>query len=142
MIDRANETLDDKAGKLIQSASLIVALAGLLSSPLVGASLKSQPLVFVLPILIAFMLMVVLSILAISPTIHYLPGTQGWQSNYDQYVLKSPEDSFKQLLSDSVETIDLLGKLNARKARLVRVSAYLLLFQILALVLFVSVMLP
>jgi hypothetical protein len=140
MIDRANEELDDKASKILQASSLIIALTGLLVSPFVGASITGASGFLVASIILTFMLMVGLSIVSVSPKMQYLPGTQSWDENYTQYIYGNVEDSFNQILSDCLKTIDLLTLTNSKKANLVRWSAALLLLQISALLilLFIS----
>jgi hypothetical protein len=137
MIDKSNEVLDDKASKIMQASSLIIALTGLLASPFVGASLSGVSGILVVSILLAFMLMVGLSIVSVSPKMHYLPGSQNWDKNFEQYIMVTAEDSFEQILSDCIQTIDLLSETNSNKAKLVRISASLLLLQIGALLIFI-----
>lgn len=137
MLDKSNDTLDDKASKMLQSSSLIIALTGLLASPLVGASLSGVSAWLVMGILIAFMLMVGLSIVSIAPKAHYLAGTQDWQKSFEQYILVSAEAAFGQVLSDCLEIIDAMLVTNNRKAWLVKISAILLILQIGALLIFI-----
>jgi hypothetical protein len=136
MIDRSNDLLDDKASKIFQSSSLIIALTGLLASPLIGASLAGVPFVLVSLIMIAFMAMIGLSVASVSPKSHYLPGSQNWNTNFEQYILVNTEEALNQILSDCIQTIDLLSKTNSVKAKFVRVSASLLIMQLGALLLF------
>lgn len=137
MIDKANDVLDDKASKIMQASSLIIALTGLLASPFIGASITDVSYFWVAAILIAFMFMVGLSIVSIKPKLYYIPGTQNWDKNFNQYVLSSPEDGFNQILSDCLETIDILTETNRKKGNLVRLSAYLLIFQVVGLLWFI-----
>jgi hypothetical protein len=137
MIDKSNDVLDDKASKIMQASSLVIALTGLLASPFVGASLSGVSGILVASILVAFMLMVGLSIVSVSPKLHYLAGTQNWNKNFEQYIFVNVEDTFKQVLSDCIQTIDLLSETNSNKAKLVRFSAALLLLQIGALLIFI-----
>lgn len=141
MIDKSNDVLDDKAAKTIQASSLIIALTGLLASPLTKTSLSNISIVLVALIIIAFMAMVGLSISSIFPTAHYIPGSQDWKKNFEQYILVNAEETFNQILSDCLNNIDLLLKTNGSKARLVKVSNMLLLFQVGALlvIIFLSV---
>lgn len=136
MMDRSNDLLDDKASKIFQSSSLIIALTGLLASPFIGASLSGIPLLLVSIIVVAFMVVIGLSIASVSPKIHYIPGSQNWKANFEKYVLVNAENTFQQVLSDCIETIDLLSKTNSIKAKYVRVSASLLIMQIGALLIF------
>ncbi len=137
MIDKSNDVLDDKASKIMQASSLIIALTGLLASPFVGASLSGVSALLVVSILVAFMLMIGLSIVSVSPKLHYLTGTQNWNKNFEQYIFVNAEDTFKQVLSDCIQTTDLLSETNSNKAKLVRISAALLLIQIGALLVFI-----
>ncbi len=141
MIDKSNDVLDDKAAKTIQASSLVIALTGLLASPLVGATLSSTSMVLVALIMIAFMAMIGLSISSIFPTAHYIPGSQDWKKNFEQYILVNAEETFNHVLSDCMNNIDLLLKTNGSKARFVKVSNMLLLSQVGALlvIIFLSV---
>lgn len=137
MLDKSNDTLDDKASKILQSSSLIIALTGLLASPLMGVSLSGVSVWLVVSILVAFMLMVGLSIISIAPKAHVLAGTQDWKTVFEQYILLSAEAAFCQVLSDCLEIIDTMLVANNRKAWLVKISAALLIMQIGTLLIFI-----
>lgn len=137
MIEKSNDVLDDKASKIMQSSSLIIALTGLLASPFVGASLSNVSVFLVASILLAFILMIGLAIVSVSPKSHNLPGTQNWRKNYEQYIFVNAEGTFKQILSDCISTIELLRETNNSKAKFVRISASLLLIQVISLLVFI-----
>ena len=121
MIDKSNDVLDDKASKIMQASSLIIALTGLLASPFIGASISGVSAFLVVSILTAFMMMVGLSIVSVAPKSHYLSGVQNWKKNFEQYVFVSAEETFTQVLSDCIKTIELLMETNSTKAKLVRI---------------------
>jgi len=137
MIDKSNDVLDDKASKIMQSSSLVIALTGLLASSFVSASLSGVSAFLVASILLAFMLMIGLAIVSVAPKLYNLPGTQNWKKNFEQYIFVNAEETFTQVLSDCINTIESLRETNNTKAKLVRISASLLLIQIGALLFFI-----
>ena len=142
MVDNANESLDNKASKILQ-ASIIIAIAGIIVSPqFFNLKISTAPVVLICVILVAFLLMVGFSIISVEPRKHHIPGTQDWDKLFSQYVHGDIEATFNQVLSDYIEAIDILLESNIAKAKLVRTSAVLLMLQIGVLIalLFLSIL--
>lgn len=137
MLNQANDNLDNKAANLLQSAALIIALSGVISIP--GFIRSDDPTFWIkVGLAIAFLLftgMIVLSVIAWSPEVNYIPGSldENWNELYKQYLLVDPEASFNQVLRDYTVTIDRLKTVNMRKGRLVKWSVYLFAGQIAGL---------
>lgn len=135
MIDQANDSLDAKATGLMRASAIIVALVSAFNLPgfAVPGPTDYHKIGMVL-ILTAFLVMIVLSVATWSPRRYKTPGPLDWDEMYNKYILLSAEESFAQILSDSVETIEFLRGLNALKAVLVKWSARLFVLQIFCLI--------
>ena len=70
-----------------------------------------------------------------SPKEFHIPGINDWDEIKEQYLLVSNDESFDQVLSDCVETYDLLKALNEDKAKKITLAVRLFVGQIIALLL-------
>jgi len=134
-IDRANEHLDTKALGLLQVAGLILALTGVLKFPdaLYGADVLVKTGIAVG--FLAFAGMILLTLLTWSPANIALPGSTDWEEIYDKYVTVQIEQTFDQVLQDSLATQHYLVELNRRKANCLKWSLLLFFIQLAGLLL-------
>ena len=130
MVDQANDSLDRKATNLLQIIILIIALVSLLSIPNLA---QGNPTVLtkagIAVASLAFIVMLGLSILAWLPGRYPFPGPSDFDQAYDKYILASKDDCYNQILSDLLETIELIQELNSRKGKLITSSTILLVVQ-------------
>ena len=122
-LDRANDVLDSKAMNLLQIATGILILTGLLAP---------GTLLFFIP----FGLVAILSAHMISPKDTYAPGPSDWET-IDREYIELEDDCLLQVLSDCIEAADKLSMINERKSKTVK---WLFVIFAIQTVLFVTVL--
>jgi len=95
MADRAGESLDDKATKLLQASSIVIAIASILITPRIG-KLSICSLQFILTVVTfsALFLMILLLVISIGPKRYDIPGTQNWDELNKRYILNDIDETF------------------------------------------------
>lgn len=129
--------LDGKLTTLFAGGSLFISL-----STAAGITFKEindysgWQMLLMLPALCAFVAMVVVTIRAWAPSAYDVPGktSKGWKHLVFVYLDCDLIDSYKQVLSNTVNAAETVRKRNERKAECIQVSAILLVVQVVAVV--------
>lgn len=126
--------LDGKAQTLLQAGSLIIGLSSAVTIP---TFVYQPPNVWaqsgIAIAFVAFGAMLLSSLNAWTPSKTTIPGENDWNELFDKYLYESTTGCFDKVLSDLVYTINRLHERNARKARLVILSTWLLAVQIVGI---------
>lgn len=128
---RANEVLDQKAMGILQVGAFLVVLSGALSIPdyfIKDPSLLAKGLLAIG--FLAFMVMVGLSITALSPAEREFPGSTSWDEIQIRYILADPGQCFNQMSSDLLKATESERSINDKKAKQMKRSALLLILQV------------
>lgn len=127
--ERTGEHLDNKAMAILQTGSLIVALASV--TVLSNISQISRSAWTVSASIFGFVLfgsMVLLSLSAMKPREHKTVGTPDWIYMHANYINKEPNEAYTQLLANLVEATKANGKANKHKAKLVERATWSVVF--------------
>lgn len=133
----AGRSLDGKANSLMQSGGFILALSAAAGiANWTQANMTDWALTAALVSAVAFIAMIVISLVAWSPSDYEVPGTtKSWDSLYDDYIELSPDACDAQVLRDLFNAINSLKKRNGIKVKLVRISSWLLVVQVVGIAL-------
>lgn len=134
-LDSGGDHLDNKAMGLIQAAGLIIALTGVVAIPsaFTSGNLSFLATVGIVVAFSAFICMIVAALNAWFPSIQKLPGTLDWGEMNDHVLQKDIERGYAQILLDCIDSIEKNQARNFEKAKWVKVSAVLLVLQVLGL---------
>lgn len=130
VVDKANDHVDGKALGLIQSASLLIAVASALILP--NWTAEGTGVLVLASALVVFAGMLVCATLAWAPNVTSSPGSLDWDEIYDLYLTPEAPACFDQMLSDTLRAIQLTQTVNTRKARYLHWSMALFVLLIMA----------
>lgn len=127
---QSSDTLDSKASTLLQSGGLIVALVGVVSIPGFVTNPSTAAKIGIGVAFGAFLLMVILSLRASLPSKVEMPGALNWDEIHQDYLFETLDNCYQQILSDCIQSIQLIQETNERKSTFIVWSALLLIVQI------------
>ena len=127
----SNDRLDDKAGLILQSGSLIIALTGAVTIP----TFVSQPTtawhyIALILAFLGFIGMLVFSILAWFPGESDSPGTRDFNEMTEKYLSVELNECYSQVLANTLNVAEKSYQHNRYKGNMVKIAACLLIAQI------------
>lgn len=131
----ASNVLDQKASVLLNSASLILGLFGILQLTLPKAGQSPLYWIAIMLALALYLGIILISTNALLPRTYQAPIRADWNVLSENILMLEPRDALLKLLSGYVEYIPQNRKLNKQKACRIRIAAWLLAFIIIILVL-------
>ncbi len=133
MVVRAGNNLDGKALGLLQAASLVLALFGVLGLSERLPNLTGWALVGLIVALVAFASMIGLSVVAWKPRSFFLPGSRDWNEMWATYVVADTTTVYLQVISDYNRLIKVFEARNDIKGQSVIGAAAMFVVQIVGL---------
>lgn len=133
MVVRAGNNLDGKALGLLQAASLVLALFGVLGLSERLPNLAEWALFGLILALGAFALMIMLSVIAWHPQPFFLPGLRDWDEMWATYVVADTTKVYLQVIADYNKLIKMFEARNDVKGQAVIGAAFLFVVQIAGL---------
>lgn len=128
---QTGDHLDGKAMAIFQAGSLIITLTSAVSLPAFVSQPATLPMRVGLIIAFgAYLLMLLLALLAWLPSKSLTPGTPDWDNLFREYLYQDATTCFDKVLSNIVDSSAAHIKRNKWKANCVRGSAILLAVQI------------
>ena len=135
LLVNAGRHLDNKANSLIQAGGFIIALSAAVGlSTFSPDQLNGWALTGALVAAAAFAAMILISLKAWLPSDYEMPGTnKDWDKLFTDYMHKDIGECNAQVLRDLFDAINSLKARNGAKVRLVRISTWLLLVQVVGI---------
>lgn len=138
---RANQMLDERADRVVQTGGIIIGLGAIASIPVnlsvwSGTHLNWVALLQLVAMGLSFLAFIVLiptSLYFFRPVARLGPGNSNWDQTFNQYV--NSETYFEQALSDLVTAVLSAEQVNGYKSRRVLWLTALLLIQTVTLAL-------
>lgn len=137
-VSQAGDALDNKASSMLDNASLILGLFGVLQITLFKQGQSPLYQIMLALIVILYLLMVALSMNAITPRIFRTPIKADWDVLSEHLLIKKERDATLKLISGYVEQIEYNKVQNERKAKRVQ-WAMIIFFTIIFLLLVLSI---
>jgi hypothetical protein len=133
-LDQASDALDNKANNILQGSGLIVVLTGALGASgfLMGVPVELARIIIGVSFL-AFIFMVLASLLVIAPQTTFFPGTRDWNTAFTEYILVDREESFRRVLKDYMYAVEKMSVVNRRKGIFLRIAAGFFALQVVGL---------
>ena len=123
---KSSDILDQKAGSLLNSASLVTGLFAALQISLLNQSQSLLYWIGLVVVLLAFLALIILCTSTFWPRNYRLPIRSDWQTISENLLTPPPTEALHRMISSYSEQIPFNRDQNRRKAQRVRGASFLL----------------
>jgi len=131
---KAADVLDQKVNTLLNTASLVIGLFGLLNIRLLENGQPAYYWVGFIVVVLLYLSMIALCTNALQPAEYMNPIKADWDVVHDNILILSPKEAVLKMISGYIEYIPHNKRVNEIKAKKVRISTWL--FGIIVVLLF------